>query len=72
MADQHQDEFAPTQTPGYKPGEKKTLEEYQNLDAQDESLAKWKESLGIKGDAGKSLSLPFCLHIHASLTYLDV
>ncbi|ORZ02286.1 immunoglobulin E-set [Syncephalastrum racemosum] len=51
MADQHQDEFAPTQTPGYKPGEKKTLEEYQNLDAQDESLAKWKESLGIKGDA---------------------
>ncbi|KAI9317688.1 immunoglobulin E-set [Dichotomocladium elegans] len=55
MADHHDDDdFAPTQTAGYKPGEKKTLEEYQNLDAQDESLNKWKESLGLKA-TGESL-----------------
>ncbi|ORE05746.1 E set domain-containing protein [Rhizopus microsporus var. microsporus] len=48
MTDHHEeDELAPTQTTGYKPGEKKTLEEYQSLDAQDESLKKWKESLGL-------------------------
>ncbi|KAI9488107.1 immunoglobulin E-set [Zychaea mexicana] len=51
MADHHEDDFAPTQTAGYKVGEKKTMEEYQNLDAQDESLNKWKESLGLKGGA---------------------
>ncbi|PWN53691.1 E set domain-containing protein [Violaceomyces palustris] len=41
------DELAPTQTAGYKPGEKKTLDEYAQLDAEDESLARWKASLGI-------------------------
>lgn len=52
MTDHHEeDELAPTQTTGYKPGEKKTLEEYQNLDAQDESLKKWKESLGLNNAA---------------------
>ncbi|CDH51697.1 rho-gdp dissociation inhibitor [Lichtheimia corymbifera JMRC:FSU:9682] len=52
MTDHHEDDdFAPTQTAGYKPGEKKTMEEYQNLDAQDESLNKWKESLGLKAGA---------------------
>lgn len=52
MVEHHHDDddLAPTQTAGYKPGEKKTLEEYRNLDAQDESLNKWKESLGLKGD----------------------
>lgn len=34
----------------YKVSAKKTLEEYQNLDAEDESLAKWKESLGLSND----------------------
>ena len=48
-----QDELNPTSTAGYKPGEKKTLEELAQLDAQDESLRKWKESLGLKG-GGKS------------------
>ncbi|KAI9270417.1 immunoglobulin E-set [Phascolomyces articulosus] len=54
MADHHDDDFAPTQTAGYKVGEKKSMAEYQQLDAQDESLNKWKESLGLKGGAGPS------------------
>lgn len=32
---------------GYKPGEAKSADEYANLDAEDESLARWKASLGI-------------------------
>ncbi|SCU91987.1 LADA_0F13476g1_1 [Lachancea dasiensis] len=35
---------------GYKVAAKKTLAEYQNLDAEDESLAKWKESLGLSAN----------------------
>lgn len=38
-------------TAGYKPGEKKSIQEYAMLDAQDESLRRWKESLGISSDA---------------------
>lgn len=41
------EDLKPSQTAGYNPGVAKTLEEYANLDAQDESLRKWKESLGI-------------------------
>ena len=53
MSDHHEDDdLAPTQTTGYKPGEKKSLQEYQTLDAQDESLNKWKESLGLNKSAG--------------------
>ncbi|KAK6531517.1 hypothetical protein TWF281_008316 [Arthrobotrys megalospora] len=44
MAD---DELAPSSTEGYKVGEKKTLDDYQKLDAEDESLNKWKASLGL-------------------------
>ncbi|RIB25193.1 immunoglobulin E-set [Gigaspora rosea] len=44
-----QDELAPSQTPGYKVGEKKTLEEYTSLDSTDESLNRWKASLGLAG-----------------------
>ncbi|KAI8636697.1 hypothetical protein BD408DRAFT_355156 [Parasitella parasitica] len=39
------DDFEPTATSGYKPGEKKTIEELQTLDAEDESLNKWKKAL---------------------------
>ncbi|KAI1796240.1 rho GDP-dissociation inhibitor [Ganoderma leucocontextum] len=42
-----EDEFAPTSTPGYKPGAAKSVDEYAKLDAEDESLARWKASLGI-------------------------
>jgi len=41
------DELKPSTTEGYKVGEKKTIDEYANLDAEDESLARWKQSLGI-------------------------
>lgn len=34
----------------YKVSAKKTLDEYKTLDAEDESLAKWKESLGLNAD----------------------
>ncbi|CAG8601005.1 7945_t:CDS:2 [Diversispora eburnea] len=40
-----EEDFAPTQTTGYKVGEKKTIDEYKSLDANDESLNKWKASL---------------------------
>jgi Rho GDP-dissociation inhibitor len=57
MTDQHHhedDDLAPTQTTGYKPGEKKSLQDYQSLDAADESLNKWKESLGLNKSASAS------------------
>jgi len=46
-AEPHDDDFAPTNTPGYKPSAAKSLDEYAQLDAEDESLARWKASLGI-------------------------
>ncbi|KAF9222088.1 E set domain-containing protein [Gyrodon lividus] len=42
-----QEDLKPSQTPGYKPTAAKTAEEYAKLDAEDESLARWKASLGI-------------------------
>ncbi|KAF3483127.1 rho GDP-dissociation inhibitor [Arthroderma uncinatum] len=46
MAD-HEDELAATTTDGFKVGEKKTVEEYEKLDQNDESLKRWKASLGL-------------------------
>ncbi|KAJ1973375.1 rho GDP dissociation inhibitor, partial [Dimargaris xerosporica] len=46
------DELVPTQTEGYKVGEKKTIEQYQQLDANDESLNRWKQSLGLGQSSG--------------------
>lgn len=37
--------------PNYKVPPKKTFDEYQNLDANDESLRKWKESIGVGASA---------------------
>lgn len=51
--DQQEDELAPEETPGYKVGAKKTMEEYANMDAGDESLQRWKASLGLGANAGK-------------------
>ncbi|KAI9028580.1 immunoglobulin E-set [Hyaloraphidium curvatum] len=45
-----EDELKPSDA-GYQITAKKSVQEYANLDAEDESLRKWKESLGIKGDA---------------------
>ncbi|KAF7790879.1 hypothetical protein EIP86_001837 [Pleurotus ostreatoroseus] len=54
-----EDELAPTMTPGYKPGAEKTVEELAKLDAEDESLARWKASLGIMpGSSGSVESGP--------------
>ena len=36
---------------GYKVGDKKTIQELQSLDANDESLRKWKESLGLSASS---------------------
>ncbi|CAO3568224.1 unnamed protein product [Mortierella alpina] len=47
MAHQHdEDDFGPSDT-GYKVGQKKSMNEYQNLDADDNALRRWKESLGV-------------------------
>ncbi|KAG0671060.1 rho GDP dissociation inhibitor [Maudiozyma exigua] len=35
---------------GYKVGQKKSVDEYKKLDAEDPALAKWKESLGLGAD----------------------
>ncbi|KAF2744200.1 E set domain-containing protein [Sporormia fimetaria CBS 119925] len=57
MAGDHPDEdLAPEQTAGFKVGEKKTIDEYKQLDQNDESLRKWKESLGL--GTGNDLSDP--------------
>lgn len=39
--------MVPSQTAGYKVTELKSVDEYKNLDANDESLNRWKASLGL-------------------------
>lgn len=41
------EDLIPESVEGYTVGEKKTIAEYTKLDAEDESLAKWKASLGL-------------------------
>ncbi|KAJ2847394.1 rho GDP dissociation inhibitor, partial [Coemansia erecta] len=48
---ENNDELVATQTEGYKVGEKKDINELKALDANDESLNKWKASLGLAGTA---------------------
>ncbi|KAI5806764.1 rho guanidine dissociation inhibitor [Peziza echinospora] len=55
----HDDELVPSTTEGYKVGDKKTVDEYANLDAGDEALNRWKASLGIgPGAASKAIGDP--------------
>ncbi|KAL9113141.1 MAG: hypothetical protein Q9227_002753 [Pyrenula ochraceoflavens] len=56
MADHHDEDLAPSKTEGFRVGEKKTVEEYQQLDQNDESLNRWKASLGI--GTGDTISDP--------------
>ncbi|WWD19146.1 hypothetical protein CI109_103604 [Kwoniella shandongensis] len=42
-----EDDLAPTQTEGYKVGQSKTVAELAALDQEDESLQRWKQSLGL-------------------------
>ncbi|CAI7603255.1 unnamed protein product [Penicillium bialowiezense] len=55
MAD-HADDLAATKTEGFKVGEKKTLEEYNQLDKDDEAMQRWKASLGL--NAGEPIHDP--------------
>jgi len=57
MASQPDHDLLPETTQGFKVGEKKTLDEYSKMDAEDESLQRYKESLGL-GGGGKDLSDP--------------
>ncbi|KXL43581.1 hypothetical protein M433DRAFT_98546, partial [Acidomyces richmondensis BFW] len=56
MSTPQADDLEPEKTEGFKVGAKKTIDEYQKLDQNDESLRKWKESLGI--GSGTSISDP--------------
>ena len=54
------DDLVPTETSGYKAPEKVSLEKLKELDAQDESLAKWKENLLLKSSfVGNQFDCPF-------------
>jgi Rho GDP-dissociation inhibitor len=54
----HDDDNLPEETQGYKLSQpKQSLAEYQQMDANDESLQRYKESLGL-GGGGKDLSDP--------------
>ncbi|TAQ87543.1 hypothetical protein B7494_g4122 [Chlorociboria aeruginascens] len=57
MASSHNDDTLPEQTEGFKVGEKKTMAEISKMDEGDESLKRYKESLGL-GGGGKDLSDP--------------
>ncbi|RKF64053.1 Rho GDP-dissociation inhibitor [Erysiphe neolycopersici] len=50
-----ENDLLPEQTEGFKVGEKKTIDEYQKLDADDEAMQRYKKSLGL-GD--KDISDP--------------
>ncbi|KAH8681090.1 immunoglobulin E-set [Xylariales sp. PMI_506] len=53
----HDEDLLPEQTEGYKLSQpKQSLAEYQNMDAHDESLQRYKESLGL--GAGTNISNP--------------
>lgn len=47
MASHGEDDLTASKVDGYRPGEKKTLEEYSKLDQEDEALNRWKASLGL-------------------------
>jgi len=58
MTSHADDDLVASKTEGYKPGEKKTMEEYSKLDAEDEALNRWKASLGLGGGASDANRLP--------------
>ena len=56
---------------GYKPGAAKSADEYARLDAEDESLARWKASLGIVPGSGEPVSGPK-VSFDASLAFAEI
>ncbi|KZO92143.1 rho GDP-dissociation inhibitor [Calocera viscosa TUFC12733] len=69
-AEEHHDDadLQPTFAEGYKPGEKKTLDAYRELDKEDESLARWKASLGIANNMPTEASGPKVTVLSLTLT----
>jgi len=57
MASHGEHDLLPEQTEGFKVGEKKTMDEYNKLDADDDAMQRYKQSLGL-GGGGKDLSDP--------------
>ena len=58
------DDLVPTETTGYKAPEKVSVEKLKELDANDESLKKWKENLLQSASVGNTLSTPlFANHL---------
>ncbi|OJJ37185.1 hypothetical protein ASPWEDRAFT_442659 [Aspergillus wentii DTO 134E9] len=47
MSAEQNDDLVASKTEGFKVGEKKTINEYSELDKNDESLNRWKASLGL-------------------------
>ncbi|KAI0254926.1 rho GDP-dissociation inhibitor [Lactifluus subvellereus] len=70
MAEKHDevDDFAAINTPGYKPAAGKSVDEYRELDAGDESLARWKASLGLGTASGEDTSQPKLTILSLELT----
>ncbi|KAH9998404.1 rho GDP-dissociation inhibitor [Russula vinacea] len=70
MADKQEDadDFAAINTPGYKPAAGKSVDEYRNLDAGDESLARWKANLGLDSATSGDKSGPKLTVIGLELT----
>jgi len=67
-ADPDHDDLKPSQTAGYKPGGAKDVNELAKLDAEDESLNRWKASLGIGQGATGNTSGPKVTILSLSLT----
>ena len=66
------DNEEPEETPGYKAPAKKSLDELQNLDQDDESLVKYKETLlaGVDPAAGLCLLTIFVKLLYSFLLYV--
>ncbi|KAI9138121.1 immunoglobulin E-set [Paraphysoderma sedebokerense] len=58
MSEPKADDLVATETAGYKAPAQKTIEELAKLDDNDESLKKWKESLGLAAGAATTSTGP--------------
>ena len=59
-------DLAPTQTEGYKVSQKQSLAHYANLEEEDESLNKWKASLGITAGSASTET-----NVRSHLVFMD-
>ncbi|KAJ4493017.1 E set domain-containing protein [Lentinula edodes] len=56
--DNDHEDLKPSNTPGYNPSPAKSPSEYAKLDENDESLARWKRSLGLTAASSENASGP--------------